>query len=134
MEKVKNLADELAKLRLIVHVPNFTDPLRPHLLRFRCVTCDSGAAPFTFEKVATERIDGIWKNSQLEGIVRPGRYPLIDLDQGRCAVVLPFDLRKWQSHLLHDVRAVWDMEFICARGSHVQEWPDREGARTIELQ
>jgi hypothetical protein len=133
MEKVKNIADELANLRIITDVPNFADVRQPHLLRFRCITCERGVDPFTFEKRAIERLGGAWLDSPLEGMVRSGRYALIDFDNHRCAVVLPFDIRRWSGHLLHDVRAEWDRQFICARGVSVQTWPDVIGSRMIEI-
>jgi len=138
MEKVKtdvpaDLADELAQLRIVADVPAFAKGNYQHHLRFRCITCERGLASHTFDRVAMERLGGSSFNCAALYCVPSGYYPLIEFTNASHAVVLPFDLRKWRGHILHDVRPEWDHQFICARGVRVQEWPVQPNMRTIEI-
>jgi hypothetical protein len=127
------MADKVGALRII------TDTIRPdngQYLRFRCITCERD--PARPPEPAAQPTEFVWHgmNPRHENIVwhvPAGSYPYLEYTSGGGCAILPFDLRLWLPHLLHDVRAEWNREFISSRGVAVQVWINRPYNRQIEL-
>jgi hypothetical protein len=122
------MADTVGSLRVL------TDTIRPdsgQLLRFRCITCERD--PRRQPDPATRPVEVMDpRHETTVWCVPAGFYPYLEYTSGGGFIVLPFDPRIWLVHLLHDVRAEWNREFISSRGVTVQVW-DRPHERRIDL-
>jgi hypothetical protein len=124
------MADKVGALRII------TDTIRPdngQYLCFRCITCERDPTrPPEPAAQPTEVMEP--RHENIVWLVPAGSYPYMEYTTGRGFVLLPFDLRIWLGHLLHDIRAEWNREFISSRGLSVQVWDrNRPYNRQIEL-
>jgi len=119
-------ARELAELRVLVDVLTARGG---DVLRFRCITCERNPD----RPPLAQPVEGLDENHSSVAIwdVPEGTYPLeLYASTSRTSpegfIVLPFDLRIWRPHLLHDVRAEWNRAFISSRGVSVQPWEPRQ--------